>query len=542
MEKKHRTREQLLRELTEARKRIAALEKAETIRQLAEEALHETERLYREIYSIAPLAFVVWDLNCRITDWNKRAEEMFGWRREEVLGKNFFDFLIPDNAQLQVEDAVDALLKHALPNRSINENLTKSGEFILCEWNNSIRYDGAGRVIGAISLGLDITERKRVEDALRAGEKFLSDIFASIQDGISVLDEEFNIVQVNTTMEQWYPHAMPLPGKKCYQAYQGRNERCEICPTRRTFETGQVGREVVPKRGPNNEIEGWVDLYSFPLRDTETGHLKGVIEYARDITEQKYAEDELRRFNEELERRVAERTFQLEAANKELEAFTYSASHDLRVPLNSIVGFCSVLLEDYTEKLDERGTRYLVSINEACRKMSQLIDDMLKLSMLTRSEIEPREVDLSSMAHTVAVQLRESEPDRQVEFIIEPGMSANGDARLLRVVLDNLLDNAWKFTQKRSQARIEFGTSQQSPPEKIAQPKKHVYFVRDNGVGFDMQYADRLFGAFQRLHESTEFPGIGIGLATVKRIIRRHGGSVWAEGAINHGATFYFTL
>ena len=174
--------------------------------------------------------------------------------------------------------------------------------------------------------------------------------------------------------------------------------------------------------------------------------------------------------------------------------------------------------------------------------MTQLIDDMLTLSMLTRSDIQPTIVDMSAMARTIASQLEESEPERRIEFVIEPGIVVSGDPRLLRIVLDNLIGNAWKFTRKCSQARVEFGTSQKTSPNEMAQANKEVYFIRDNGAGFDMKHADRLFGAFQRLHESAEFPGTGIGLATVQRIINRHGGSVWAEGKVNQGATFYFTL
>ncbi|HEY3322396.1 MAG TPA: CHASE sensor domain-containing protein [Planctomycetota bacterium] len=243
---------------------------------------------------------------------------------------------------------------------------------------------------------------------------------------------------------------------------------------------------------------------------------------------------EIRKLNAELELRVKERTAQLEAANKELEAFAYSVSHDLRAPLRAVEGFSHIIAEKYAPKLDETGQDYLRRVRAATQRMGLLIDDMLLLSRVTRGELQREPVDLSSMAQTIAAELARREPERQVEFVIAPGVMAEGDARLLRIVLENLLDNAWKFTSKRDKSRIEFGTK--------SIDGKPAYFVCDNGAGFDTLYAGRLFGAFQRLHSTAEFPGTGIGLATAQRIVHRHGGRIWAEGAVNKGATFYFTV
>jgi two-component system, sensor histidine kinase and response regulator len=230
----------------------------------------------------------------------------------------------------------------------------------------------------------------------------------------------------------------------------------------------------------------------------------------------------------------AELVRDLEHKNRELESFSYAVSHDLRAPLRRIDSFSRAVLETQGDRLDEAGQLFLSRVREASRQMSQLIDDVLYLSRVTRAELRDQEVDLSSLADLALARLKEGEPGRQVETKVRPAVIVTGDGQLLRIALENLLENAWKFTAKQLTARIEFGVTQVG-----GEP---TYFVRDNGAGFDMTYADRLFGPFQRLHSHDEFPGTGIGLATVQRIIHRHGGRVWAEGLVGQGATFQFTL
>ena len=260
------------------------------------------------------------------------------------------------------------------------------------------------------------------------------------------------------------------------------------------------------------------------------------------------SQEELQRYATELEQRVAERTHELEArhetlrrnaaellsANQELDAFAYSVSHDLRAPLRSIDGFSQVVLEDYGAQLDEAGRNALQRVRAATQRMGTLIDDLLKLARITRAEMRTEVVDLSEMARDITSELQRATPGRPVELAIAPRLRARGDRQLVRVALENLLRNSWKYTAKQAQPRVEVGS--------IDDNGERVFLVRDNGAGFDMKYKDKLFGVFQRLHSAHEFEGTGVGLATVRRIITRHGGRIWAEGAVDQGATFYFTL
>jgi light-regulated signal transduction histidine kinase (bacteriophytochrome) len=266
----------------------------------------------------------------------------------------------------------------------------------------------------------------------------------------------------------------------------------------------------------------------------EKGNVAGVFAAARDITERKRAEEELRKYHEQLEDLVRERTGQLETANKDLEGFAYSVSHDLRVPLRAIDGFSQQVLKHYADKLDDEGKRFLNVVRDNTKKMSQLIDDILAFSRMGRLGMSMSEINMEELARSVFEELKPDVAGRELSIEIKPLPLCHGDQSMLRQVLVNLLGNAIKFTRPKDTALVEVGGH--------AESAENIYYVKDNGAGFDMQYADKLFGVFQRLHGVAEFKGTGIGLAIVKRIVTRHGGRVWAEGKVDEGATFYFTL
>ena len=321
--------------------------------------------------------------------------------------------------------------------------------------------------------------------------------------------------------EGWLPFLHPEDCGHCAEAWQ------------KSLVTGEPFQVECRLREQQTGNYRWHLIRAMPIRD-EHNKVMSWFGTCTDIEGQKRVEGQVRELNTALERRVCERTAQLQASNKELEAFSYSVSHDLRAPLRSIDAFSQLVREDYGDKLDDQGKQYLGIVGDASRQMGRLIDDLLHLSRVTRSEIHRQPVDLSAISEQIFARLRQAEPERQVEISIAPNLSAEGDERLLRIALENLLNNAWKFTSRKPDARIEVGS------EVLAGQTE--FFVRDNGAGFDMAYAAKLFGAFQRLHSTAEFPGHGIGLATVQRIISRHGGQIRASGAVDRGATFYFTL
>jgi PAS domain S-box-containing protein len=391
-----------------------------------------------------------------------------------------------------------------------------------------------------ITIFKNITERKRAEEALRISEARLKVATSVIFDYVF----QVNVDPAGALSLAWASENFTGITGNSPQAFETLGSMLDTIHVEDRPSISAFIQTLL-RTGEQTSLEcrtfvqggrmRWVRMACQPIRESVGGRVSSIVGGVQDITDRKRAEGQIRDLNAGLEQRVHDRTAQLEAANQELEAFAYSVSHDLRAPLRAIHGFSSMLMEDYSERLNEQGRQYLTHIQDATQRMGQLIDDLLTLSRVIRADFDRQPVDLGAMAREIAVKLQTQNCNpRFVEWDISVNLVAAGDATLLKIVLENLLSNAFKFTGQRERAYIQVGMTTVSG--------ESVYFVRDNGAGFDMAYVNKLFAPFQRLHGALEFPGTGIGLATVKRIISRHGGRIWAEAAVNQGATFYFTL
>lgn len=499
-----------------------------TERKQAEEKMRRSQQQLAGVIASAMDAIITVDAEQHIVLFNNAAERMFLFPAEDAIGQPLERF-IPERFRAAHKGHVEHFGKTHVTRRSMGAlgalfGLRADGEEFPIEASIS-QIETDSRKLYTVILR-DISERKRADEALKEQARIL--------DLAPVLIRDLNgrILFWNTGSEQMYGWtAEEALEKIAHTLLQTEFPRSLEEIKARLLAHGHWEGELVHTRKDGQRpviASHWV-LH----RDAE-GKPKAVLEVNNDITERKQAEHEIRRLNEELEQRVADRTAQLQAANKELEAFSYSVSHDLRAPLRHINGFSQALLEDYANQLDAGGKEYLQEVRNASQEMAQLIDDVLQLARVTRTEMHQEEVSLSDLARSVILDLQKSNAGRNVSVSIESGLMTRGDKRLLRIVLVNLLGNAWKFSSNQERAEITFGSQKQKG--------ETSFFVRDNGAGFEMAYANKLFGAFQRLHNSDQFEGTGIGLATVQRIINRHGGRVWASGALNEGATFYFTL
>lgn len=480
------------------------------------------ERQYEAIIKTTMDGFWLTSNDGTFLDVNEAYLEKSGYTRGEFLALHVSDVDVNEN-----EDDVDAHLRKIHKtggDRFEARHRKKDGTTFDVEVTVSPLQDGI-----VVVFVRDITERKRQLEELAR----LAHITASSSDMLAFLDRDFVYRAVNREyLAAFEKEADAFISHTASEVFgQGFFDEVIRPHAERCFE-GETVRYQEWFDFPAYEPR-WMEITYSPHFD-ENQQLMGLTVNGRDMTAQKRAEDELRALNTELDRRVAERTIELTAANKELEAFAYSVSHDLRAPLRGVDGFSKALMDDYGDALDSTAKDYIKRVRAGTQRMGRLIDDLLELSRMTRSEMHHQSVDLTGLAEKITAELQSGAPERDVTFVIERGLKAQGDRVLLETALENLLGNAWKFTNKKAHARIELGVQVDSG--------ETVFFVRDNGAGFEMAYIEKLFGAFQRLHDTNEFPGTGVGLAIVQRVMQRHGGRAWAEGSVGEGATFYFAL
>ncbi len=503
-----------------------------TERKQAEEALRESEARLRTVLETLPVGVLILDAEHRIIETNGQVEEIFGGvvpikepLQEYRRGKSWWTA----SGQPVGDDEWPSM------------QAMRQGTVILDKEIDILRADGTratvlnaaaplrnpqGEIIGAVVIIRDITERKLAEEQLSELVELLD------LSHVMVRDPESKIIYWGTGDEALYGYTRKEAiGRVSHELLKTDFPVSRKAVDAALKQTGHWEGELVHTARDGRKVV--VASHQVLHRDAE-GHPGAILEVNNDITELKQAEKEIRQLNAGLEQRVALRTAQLEAANKEMEAFNYSVSHDLRAPLRIIDGFSRALVKDYQDKLGDDGKADINWIREAVQKMGQLIDDFLSLSRIGRTEPHFVHLDLSALAQSIIDELRKADSDRQVSVAIQPDLIPCADAGLIKIVLENLLSNAWKFTGKTPGACIEFGARDSEGEQ--------VYFVQDNGAGFNMAYVDRLFTPFERLHSESEFPGTGIGLAIVRRIITMHGGRAWAEGEVGKGATFFFTL
>ena len=455
---------------------------------------------------------------------------MFGMEETEIIG----------GGRAGIFDAGDPILAEALKERArrgiFRGEMTcirKDGTRFPVELTSVIYHEDNGDAKANYILR-DISERKQAEEALKNSESRWRAVFDNAGVGIALVDSRGYAIRSNAALQHMLGYSGPeLNDTPFSQLTHPEDAEKDLIIHRAAAERKQEKHHIEKRYIRKDGQIIWVNLTVTLLYDKggQTEYALGVLE---DITERKQAEAEIRTLNDMLETRVKERTAQLELANQELASFSYSMAHSLKTPLRALDGFSFLLLEEYTQTLDQTGQDYLNRIRGASNHIWQVTDDLIELLSITRGELKPRRVDLGLMANEIMRGLTSHQPERQVEFICPTGMVVEADPQMCRMLMDNLLGNAWKFTRSRQLASIEMGS--------LIQGGQTILFIRDNGVGIDMAYYHKLFGVFQRLHSADMYEGRGVGLAKVQRILQRHGGRIWAEGGVDQGATFYFTF
>ncbi len=501
--------------------------------------LREQSGLFQRVTETSPVGIVVTGVDGLISMANAAAEDILGLERDSVSRRTYDDpaWRVVDvsGGPFPTEELpVARVLATGAPVLDVQHGIEwPDGRRRILSVNAAPLLDPSGEITGVVTSLLDITQHELAEQTLRAQEELLRDMgraamvggweFDTTTGAGTWTEETARIHDLDPADETGVERGLSF--------YDGEHRTKIEQAIARAVEEGtgyELELEMVSAAGTRK----WVHTIGRPV--IEDGKVVRVRGSFQDITRRKQAEEQIRTMNRTLELRVQQRTQDLEAVNRELEAFSYSVSHDLRAPLRAIDGFSQALLEDYEGALDETGKDLLRRVRAAAARMAELIDDLLSLSFLSRRSLDLSDVDLSHLAEEVIGEVRHREPERQVLTIVTPGAVARADRALVRVVLENLLGNAFKFTARTDEAVVEFGFEKSKG--------KVWFFVRDNGAGFDMKYVDKLFTAFQRLHSTEEFEGTGIGLAIVQRVVARHGGSVRCEGEPGRGAAFYFTL
>jgi PAS domain S-box-containing protein len=507
-----------------------------TVRKQTERALLESEARKTAILETALDAIISIDHRGLIQEWNPAAQRIFGYTRAQALQQPVDDLIVPPSLRQVYEGGVTNYLMNgagSLLGRAIELTLRRAdGKEFRAELAISRVTEGPPSCTALIR---DITDRKRVESALRQTEERFRLLVEGVKDyAIYILDPQGRVATWNTGAERLEGYrADEIIGKPLATFFTPEDIDRDV-PGKMLKQAISEGH--VQSEGPRLRKGGvrfWSEGVITALRD-EAGMLHGFAKIAHDMTQKKKAEEEIRQLNATLEERVAERTSELQAANQELEAFSYSVSHDLRAPLRHISGYVEILQMETEASGNEELRQHLETIATSARQMGNLIDALLAFSRMGRAEMHQENVDVEQLIDDARRELNNDIKDRAIEWQIGSLPKVRGDRIMLRQVIVNLLSNALKYSRDRKPARIEIGTR--------SEEDKTIFYIRDNGVGFDMQYAQKLFGVFQRLHHANEFEGTGIGLANVRRIIHRHGGRVWAEGRTGEGATFFFSL